>query len=238
MIWRPWRRVDQADSFEGRQAFLRASGRRRGRISRALSRRVSRGAPKSRAPAILLVDEHATFKFIHEADVLIASVFFLDRLCRATLSLAAAASAQGAVVVFEPSSKAATKLMTEAVTLANIVKYAGDGGANPRRARPAIPAPARESGVELDIARRRTCTTSRRHLRFGRLVHSRFTRTAGGQRPRRLAANKRERGAGRASLWSGPRGLELRLWRRARRDVLYRAFRAGRPNQSAVEGRV
>jgi sugar/nucleoside kinase (ribokinase family) len=55
-----------------------------------------------------------------------ASVFFLDRLSRATLALAAEASAHGAVVVFEPSSEAARKLMAEAVTLAHIVKYADE----------------------------------------------------------------------------------------------------------------
>ncbi len=56
-----------------------------------------------------------------------ASVFFLDRLSRATLTLAAEASAHGAVVVFEPSSKKATdKLMAEAISLAHIVKYADD----------------------------------------------------------------------------------------------------------------
>ena len=55
-----------------------------------------------------------------------ASVFFLDRLSRATLTLAAEASACGAVVVFEPSSKARDKLMAEAIALAHIVKYADD----------------------------------------------------------------------------------------------------------------
>ena len=53
-----------------------------------------------------------------------SSVFFLDRLSRATLSLAAEAAARGAVVVFEPSSKATDKLMAEAIALAHIVKYA------------------------------------------------------------------------------------------------------------------
>ena len=53
-----------------------------------------------------------------------ASVFFLDRLSRATLTLAAEASARGAVVVFEPSGKSTDKLMAEAVALAHIVKYA------------------------------------------------------------------------------------------------------------------
>jgi fructokinase len=55
-----------------------------------------------------------------------ASIFFLDRLSPATLALAAEASARGAVVVFEPSGKAARKLMAEAVRLAHIVKYADE----------------------------------------------------------------------------------------------------------------
>ncbi|MDE0457985.1 MAG: PfkB family carbohydrate kinase [Chromatiales bacterium] len=53
-----------------------------------------------------------------------ASVFFLDRLSRGTLTLAAEASAQGALVVFEPSSKSTDKLLAEAVALAHVVKYA------------------------------------------------------------------------------------------------------------------
>ncbi len=53
-----------------------------------------------------------------------ASVFFLDRLSRATLTLAAEASARGALVVFEPSGKATDKLMAEAIALAHVVKYA------------------------------------------------------------------------------------------------------------------
>ena len=52
------------------------------------------------------------------------SVFFLDRLSRGTLMLAAEASARGALVVFEPSSKATDKLMAEAVAIAHVVKYA------------------------------------------------------------------------------------------------------------------
>lgn len=54
------------------------------------------------------------------------SVFFLDRLSRATLTLAAEASARGAAVVFEPSGKATDKLMVEAIRLAHIVKYADE----------------------------------------------------------------------------------------------------------------
>ena len=54
------------------------------------------------------------------------SVFFLDRLSRAALTLAAEASALGAVVMFEPSGKATDKLMAEAIALAHIVKYADD----------------------------------------------------------------------------------------------------------------
>ncbi len=53
-----------------------------------------------------------------------ASVFFMDRLSRGTLALAAEASARGALVVFEPSSRSPQKLLEEAVTLAHVVKYA------------------------------------------------------------------------------------------------------------------
>ena len=53
-----------------------------------------------------------------------ASVFFMDRLSRGTLALAAEASARGAVVVFEPSSKSTDKLMAEAFQVAHVVKYA------------------------------------------------------------------------------------------------------------------
>ena len=53
-----------------------------------------------------------------------ASVFFLDRLSRGTLTLATEASARGALVVFEPSSKSNDKLMAEALALAHVVKYA------------------------------------------------------------------------------------------------------------------
>ena len=53
-----------------------------------------------------------------------ASVFFMDRLSRGSLALAADASARGALVVFEPSSKATDRLMAEALALAHIVKYA------------------------------------------------------------------------------------------------------------------
>ena len=52
-----------------------------------------------------------------------AAVFFLDRLSRATLDLATEASSYGAAVIFEPSGKASEKLMSEAITVAHIVKY-------------------------------------------------------------------------------------------------------------------
>lgn len=55
-----------------------------------------------------------------------ASVFFLDRLSRASLMLAEEAAARGAVVVFEPSGKSADKLMAEAISLAHVVKYADE----------------------------------------------------------------------------------------------------------------
>ena len=52
------------------------------------------------------------------------SVFFLDRLSRGTLALAAEVSARGALVVFEPPSKSTDKLLAEAIAFAHIVKYA------------------------------------------------------------------------------------------------------------------
>ena len=52
------------------------------------------------------------------------SVFFFDRPSRGTLSLASEAASCGAVVVFEPSGNCNGKLMTEAISLAHIVKYA------------------------------------------------------------------------------------------------------------------
>ena len=55
-----------------------------------------------------------------------ASVFFLDRLSRASLDLAAEASARGAAVVFEPSGGSTHKLMAEGLAVAHVVKYADD----------------------------------------------------------------------------------------------------------------
>lgn len=55
-----------------------------------------------------------------------ASVFFFDRLSRATLMLAAEAAARGAVVVFEPSGLGNRKHMAEAIEIAHVIKYADD----------------------------------------------------------------------------------------------------------------
>ena len=74
-----------------------------------------------------------------------ASVFFLDRLSRATVMLAAEASAQGALVVFEPSGKASGDLMGEALAVANVVKYAGERLADIRGVM------ARDSAVLLEV---------------------------------------------------------------------------------------
>ncbi|MCQ4634557.1 carbohydrate kinase [Shinella sp. CPCC 100929] len=52
-----------------------------------------------------------------------SSVFFLDRVSRAALSLAAEAARSGAIVVFEPSGKSDEKLFSEALHIAHIVKY-------------------------------------------------------------------------------------------------------------------
>jgi sugar/nucleoside kinase (ribokinase family) len=53
-----------------------------------------------------------------------AALFFMDRLSRAALSLAARAAEAGAVVMFEPSGRSDPKLFAEALQLAHIVKYA------------------------------------------------------------------------------------------------------------------
>lgn len=51
------------------------------------------------------------------------AVFFMDRLSRAALTLASRASAEGAIVVFEPSGKSDEMLFAEAIQLAHVVKY-------------------------------------------------------------------------------------------------------------------
>jgi fructokinase len=48
----------------------------------------------------------------------------MDRVSRAALTLAARASEEGAVVIFEPSGKSDPKLFQEALQLAHVVKYA------------------------------------------------------------------------------------------------------------------
>lgn len=53
-----------------------------------------------------------------------SSVFFMDRVSSASLTLARAATEEGAVVVFEPSAKGDPKLVREALKLAHIIKYA------------------------------------------------------------------------------------------------------------------
>lgn len=52
-----------------------------------------------------------------------SSVFFLDRVSRAAVSLAAEAARSGAVVVFEPSGRSDEKLFDEALQIAHVVKY-------------------------------------------------------------------------------------------------------------------
>ena len=74
-----------------------------------------------------------------------ASVFFFDRLSRGTLMLAAEASACGAVVVFEPSSKGNAKLLGEALAIAHVVKYANN------RLRSLLGAMERNSATLLEI---------------------------------------------------------------------------------------
>ena len=63
-----------------------------------------------------------------------SSVFFLDRLSRAALTLAASAASAGAVIVFEPSGKSDDKLFAEALGLAHVVKYSDQRLADAGRA--------------------------------------------------------------------------------------------------------
>ncbi|MGH8760673.1 MAG: hypothetical protein ACREVW_14365, partial [Burkholderiales bacterium] len=53
-----------------------------------------------------------------------ASVFFMDRLSRAALNMSAASADGGALVVFEPSVRSDGRLLTEALRIAHVVKYA------------------------------------------------------------------------------------------------------------------
>lgn len=52
-----------------------------------------------------------------------ANVFFMDRLSRGILNLAALAAESGALVMYEPSGVAQPRLLNEAITLAHVVKY-------------------------------------------------------------------------------------------------------------------
>jgi sugar/nucleoside kinase (ribokinase family) len=53
-----------------------------------------------------------------------ANVFFIDRLSRAALTLAAQASDEGSVVIFEPAGNSDSKMFAEALKLSHIIKYA------------------------------------------------------------------------------------------------------------------
>ena len=53
-----------------------------------------------------------------------AQIFFMDRLSRGILDLAALAAKSGALVMYEPSGVAEPRLLEEAVALAHVVKYA------------------------------------------------------------------------------------------------------------------
>lgn len=53
-----------------------------------------------------------------------ASVFFMDRLSPAALVLAEEAAKKGALVFFEPSAKSDEKLLSNALKLAHVIKYA------------------------------------------------------------------------------------------------------------------
>lgn len=74
-----------------------------------------------------------------------AQVFFMDRLSRAALTLAAQAADSGAIVMFEPSGKSDPKLFAEALQLAHVVKYAD------QRLAEAGGAMVRESATLLEV---------------------------------------------------------------------------------------
>ena len=74
-----------------------------------------------------------------------AAVFFMDRLSPAALKLAARASSEGAVIMFELSNKVDPKLYTKALGLAHIVKYSNE------RIREAGPAMERGSTTLVEI---------------------------------------------------------------------------------------
>ena len=64
-------------------------------------------------------------------DSLVApSVFFFDRISRGALDLASRAADSGAAIVFEPSAQSSDKLLSDAVSIAHIVKYADERVAN------------------------------------------------------------------------------------------------------------
>lgn len=74
-----------------------------------------------RLPGYRPVTQHAVEEVAR--DLPGSSVFFMDRLSRAALSLAAEAAHAGAVVVFEPSGKSDEKQFAEAMKIAHVVKY-------------------------------------------------------------------------------------------------------------------
>jgi fructokinase len=53
-----------------------------------------------------------------------AKVFFMDRLSRGILDLAALAAQNGALIMYEPSGVAEPRLLREAIELAHVLKYA------------------------------------------------------------------------------------------------------------------
>jgi fructokinase len=96
-------------------------------------RRLKNGAPShrfiwscpqcgERLPSFKPVTTEAVEEVAQEMEGV--SVFFMDRLARSTLMLAASAAEKGAVVFFEPSGKGDPKLFAEAMRIAHIVKYA------------------------------------------------------------------------------------------------------------------
>lgn len=73
-------------------------------------------------PAYKAVTLNAVEKIL--PDLTNASVFFMDRLSPSALVLAKEAAKKGALVFFEPSAKSDEKLLSDALKLAHVIKYA------------------------------------------------------------------------------------------------------------------
>ena len=149
-----------------------------------------------RLPSYRPVTQHAV------EDITLAlpgsAVFFMDRLSRAALTLAAEAAQNGAVVLFEPWRHDRLNC-----------HFARDSDA--WLARSAVQTPSRRANFRLEHLPRVPCAKPRGHVRLRRLVHGwhsglrRQTGVVGTQE------NGRSRFVEGTSLWPSSCRLELRL---------------------------